>query len=92
MLEARATTLAELEEKMNEQSALRKSSKAARAYARTYKNGPPLVPAYIVDKVMGYISRVQLRKKKHRSYHHLQVLESETGGSARCSSSQAITS
>lgn len=63
MQETRQALLQELEQKSEEQAVLRKSSKAARAYARTYKSGPPLVPAYIFDKVMGYIAKVNLRKK-----------------------------
>ena len=63
MQDARSHMLESLEQKNDEQSALRKSTKAARAYARTYKTGPPLVPAYIVDKVSAYISKVSLRKK-----------------------------
>lgn len=65
MQDARSHMLESLEQKNDEQHALRKSTKAARAYARTYKTGPPLVPAYIVDKVLAYISKVQLRKKNN---------------------------
>ncbi|CAA7265243.1 unnamed protein product [Cyclocybe aegerita] len=38
-------------------------SKSARAYAKTYKPGPPLVPALIVDRIMEYTYRIRLRKK-----------------------------
>ncbi|PWN39676.1 hypothetical protein IE81DRAFT_294537, partial [Ceraceosorus guamensis] len=38
-------------------------SKEARAYKKTYRSGPPLVPAYIVTRVMEYISKISLRKK-----------------------------
>ena len=55
--------LESLEQRNDEQNASRKSTKAARAYARTYKTGPPLVPAFIVDKMLAYISKVSLRKK-----------------------------
>ena len=65
MQDARSHMLESLEQRNDEQNALRKSSKAARAYARTYKTGPPLVPAYIVDKVLSYISKVSLRKKNN---------------------------
>jgi hypothetical protein len=41
----------------------RKSSKSARAYAKTYKPGPPLVPFIIVDRIMQYIGKVSVRKK-----------------------------
>jgi len=57
--------LESLEQRNDEQNACRKSTKAARAYARTYKTGPPLVPAYIVDKMLAYISKVSLRKKNN---------------------------
>jgi hypothetical protein len=40
-----------------------KSSKSARAYAKTYKPGPPLVPSLIVDRIMQYIGKVIVRKK-----------------------------
>jgi hypothetical protein len=39
-------------------------SKSARAYAKTYKTGPPLVPALIVDRIMQYIAKVSVRKKQ----------------------------
>ncbi|EPQ30582.1 uncharacterized protein PFL1_02106 [Pseudozyma flocculosa PF-1] len=38
-------------------------SKSARAYKRSYRAGPPLVPAYIVNRVLDYIGRIALRKK-----------------------------
>jgi hypothetical protein len=38
-------------------------SKSARAYAKTYKPGPPLVPNIIVDRIMQYIAKVVVRKK-----------------------------
>ncbi len=41
-----------------------KSSKTARAYAKTYKLGPPLVPKIIVDRLMQYIGKVTLRQKR----------------------------
>lgn len=40
-----------------------RSSKKARAYAKTYKLGPPLVPAIIVRHILEYISKVPVRKK-----------------------------
>lgn len=63
MQESRDAYFKDLEERADEIARLRKSSKAARAYARTYKTGPPLVPQYIVERVMNYIAKVQLRKK-----------------------------
>ncbi|KAJ7746737.1 bromodomain-containing protein [Mycena maculata] len=38
-------------------------SKSARAYAKTYKPGPPLVPAIILGRIVQYISRVLIHKK-----------------------------
>lgn len=40
-----------------------KSSKTARAYAKTYKPGPPLVPHIIVQRLLQYIARIPLRQK-----------------------------
>ncbi|KAI0364675.1 hypothetical protein BV20DRAFT_1116249 [Pilatotrama ljubarskyi] len=40
-----------------------KSNKAARAYAKTYKPGPPLVPRIIVNRILQYISRIPIRHK-----------------------------
>lgn len=39
------------------------ASKSARAYATTYTSGPPLVPALVVDSVMQYITKINVRKK-----------------------------
>lgn len=38
-------------------------SKTARAYAKTYKQGPPLVPAIITRRILTYINRIDMRKK-----------------------------
>lgn len=40
------------------------SSKTARAYAKTYKPGPPLVPKIIVDRIMQYIGKLNFRQKR----------------------------
>ncbi|KAH0836797.1 hypothetical protein J3R83DRAFT_8562 [Lanmaoa asiatica] len=40
-----------------------KLSKSARAYAKTYKTGPPLVPQIIVDRIINYITKINVRKK-----------------------------
>jgi len=40
-----------------------KSSKFARAHAKTYRTGPPLVPSIIVDNIVEYIGKVTVRKK-----------------------------
>jgi NuA3 HAT complex component NTO1 len=55
----------DLEERAEEIKKIRQSNKAARAYARTYKTGIPLVPHYIVNKVMGYIAGAQMKMKIH---------------------------
>lgn len=40
-----------------------RATKKARAYAKTYKLGPPLVPAIVVRHIMDYIGKVSIRKK-----------------------------
>ncbi|KAI5475586.1 Bromodomain and PHD finger domain containing protein 3 [Pseudohyphozyma bogoriensis] len=40
------------------------SSKSARAYKKTYTSGPPIVPAYVFDKVLAYAARLKLTNKK----------------------------
>lgn len=40
-----------------------RSSKKARAYAKSYKLGPPLVPAIIVRNIINYIGKISVRKK-----------------------------
>lgn len=45
-----------------------RSSKKARAYAKTYKLGPPLVPALIVRRIMDYIGKVGVRRKPEFVY------------------------
>ncbi|PPQ79825.1 LOW QUALITY PROTEIN: hypothetical protein CVT25_002979 [Psilocybe cyanescens] len=59
--EARAAAL-EGEEK--HERAGPNTSKAARAYAKTYKPGPPLVPAIIVKRILLYTKRIIIRKKQ----------------------------
>ena len=41
-----------------------RTSKKARAYAKTYKLGAPLVPVIIVERIMQYISRIKISKKE----------------------------
>ncbi|KAJ7281986.1 bromodomain and PHD finger-containing protein 3, partial [Mycena rebaudengoi] len=55
----------EEEEKQEEEDEYNgsKYSKSARAYAKTYKPGPPLVPAVIIDRILQYINRASIRKK-----------------------------
>ncbi|KAH7890921.1 PHD-zinc-finger like domain-containing protein [Phlebopus sp. FC_14] len=45
-----------------------KLSKSARAYAKAYKTGPPLVPQIIVDRILNYISKITVRKKPEFVY------------------------
>lgn len=45
-----------------------KLSKSARAYAKTYKTGPPLVPQIIVDRILNYITKITIRKKPELVY------------------------
>ncbi|KAF9073228.1 hypothetical protein BDP27DRAFT_1381784 [Rhodocollybia butyracea] len=62
--EAREAALAAEEEAEEDDDAHpSKLSKSARAYAKTYKPGPPLVPAIIVDRITQYISKVTVRKR-----------------------------
>ncbi|KAE8216410.1 hypothetical protein CF327_g409 [Tilletia walkeri] len=42
---------------------LGRTSKAARAYKKSYRAGPPLVPKYILDRVMEYTHKVRIRAK-----------------------------
>jgi hypothetical protein len=65
MQETRINYMRDLEERAEEIKKIRQSNKAARAYARTYKTGIPLIPQYIVGKVMDYISKAHLKKKIH---------------------------
>jgi hypothetical protein len=41
-----------------------RTTKAARAYAKTYAPGPPLVPAVIVRRILAYINSIPVRKKE----------------------------
>ncbi|KAG5643940.1 hypothetical protein DXG03_009352 [Asterophora parasitica] len=56
----RAAALAAEEE---EDGAHQQSAKSARAYAKTYKPGPPLVPAIVVNRIDYYIRRFKLTKR-----------------------------
>ncbi|KIM39576.1 hypothetical protein M413DRAFT_447053 [Hebeloma cylindrosporum] len=38
-------------------------SKSARAYAKTYKPGPPLVPHIITERILKYVNRIKIWKK-----------------------------
>jgi hypothetical protein len=39
-------------------------AKAARAHAKKYTQGPPLVPAMIVDRILEYVQKARLRKMR----------------------------
>ena len=39
-----------------------RKAKSARAYAKTYNLGPPLVPKLIVERIVTYIHKVAIRK------------------------------
>ncbi|KAI0036173.1 PHD-zinc-finger like domain-containing protein, partial [Vararia minispora EC-137] len=39
-----------------------KAAKAARAYAKGYKPGPPIVPSILIRRIERYIEKVQIRK------------------------------
>lgn len=39
------------------------TTKSARAYKKSYRVGPPLVPNYVTDKVFDYVNKVRLRRK-----------------------------
>lgn len=45
-----------------------KLSKSARAYAKTYKTGPPLVPQIIVERILNYITKINVRRKPEFVY------------------------
>ncbi|KAJ9106350.1 hypothetical protein QFC21_001496 [Naganishia friedmannii] len=40
------------------------TAKSARAHAKSYTSGPPLVPAVIVTKLLQYVQRVKLRRMR----------------------------
>jgi hypothetical protein len=40
------------------------TNKTARAYAKSYRLGPPLVPAIVITRLTEYISKIVLRKKQ----------------------------
>lgn len=41
-----------------------KLTKSARAYKKSYSFGPPLVPAYIYNRISEYVEKVKVRKKQ----------------------------
>ena len=61
---AREARLASGEDDAMQTNPSQKSSKSARAYAKTYRIGPPLVPAIVTSRLTEYISRISLRKKQ----------------------------
>ncbi|CAO1621045.1 unnamed protein product [Parajaminaea phylloscopi] len=40
------------------------ATKSARAYKKSYRAGPPLVPSFIVNGVLEYIGKISLRRKQ----------------------------
>ncbi|KAG6885753.1 hypothetical protein C0993_010265 [Termitomyces sp. T159_Od127] len=61
--EARAAALAVDEQLQDSPSHNAKLAKSARAYAKTYKPGPPLVPAVVVDRIDFYVRRFKVTKR-----------------------------
>ncbi|KJA22748.1 hypothetical protein HYPSUDRAFT_185810 [Hypholoma sublateritium FD-334 SS-4] len=61
--EARATALALDDVRDRSGPNNQVGSKSARAYAKTYKPGPPLVPDIIIRRILAYINRIHIRKK-----------------------------
>ncbi|CCM01322.1 uncharacterized protein FIBRA_03371 [Fibroporia radiculosa] len=59
-----AALVAESNDQPEDDSTSPKSSKTARAYAKTYKPGPPLVPHIIVERILQYIGKVNIRHKR----------------------------
>jgi hypothetical protein len=47
-----------------EKAHLPESAKAARAHAKKYSQGPPLVPAMIVDRIVQYVHKAKLRRMR----------------------------
>ncbi|PWN18131.1 hypothetical protein BCV69DRAFT_253233, partial [Microstroma glucosiphilum] len=39
------------------------TAKSARAYKKSYRAGPPLVPSYVIERVLAYVKKLTLRKK-----------------------------
>ncbi|KAL1706995.1 hypothetical protein EV121DRAFT_256504 [Schizophyllum commune] len=59
-----ASLEAEAEDEEDEEGGVAHTkSKSARAYAKTYRPPIPLVPAIVVDRVLAYTGKIQLRKK-----------------------------
>ncbi|KAF5379525.1 hypothetical protein D9615_006509 [Tricholomella constricta] len=61
--EIRAAALAADEALEESPSHNAKLSKSARAYAKTYKPGPPLVPAIVVTRIEYYVRRFKISKR-----------------------------
>lgn len=61
--EVRAAALAVDEQLQDSPSHNAKLAKSARAYAKTYKPGPPLVPAVVVDRIEFYVRRFKVTKR-----------------------------
>ncbi|KNZ74979.1 Peregrin [Termitomyces sp. J132] len=61
--ETRTAALAADEQLQDSPSHNAKLAKSARAYAKTYKPGPPLVPAVVVDRIDFYVRRFKMTKR-----------------------------
>ncbi|KAF8196835.1 hypothetical protein K438DRAFT_2121282 [Mycena galopus ATCC 62051] len=59
----REAALAAEEEEDEDQFQSAQMSKSARAYNKTYKPGPPLVPAIIIERILQYVAKTSIRKK-----------------------------
>ena len=66
-LEIHEAAIAELEESSRTGSHAQ-SSKKARAYAKSYQLGPPLVPAIIVNRINDYTNRIKITKRENFLY------------------------
>ena len=53
----------------NSSSPRKAISKSARAYKKTYRVGPPLVPQFILKRVLEYVGRLTIRKKRDALLH-----------------------
>lgn len=49
---------------LNGNSSILKSTKSNRAYKKSYSSGPPLVPAYVFDRVYQYVSKLKMANKR----------------------------
>ncbi|KAG6835319.1 hypothetical protein H0H93_002746 [Arthromyces matolae] len=62
--ELRVAAIAEEETLEDSPSRNAKLAKSARAYAKTYETGPPLVPAIVVDRIEYYTTKFKISKRR----------------------------